>query len=290
MSDNTQTVSSNASEEYKDLSDNQYQCDKSVKLDDDIRHIQLVNNRLICTQRKGITIRSAESLKTLKSLTLDNISRANCSVVTHMDSYLVSSCEPGLCEVDIGGKQPCVFCPGRFISVNIKGNTVYSYDKGNNRVVCVKRCAGGTGWEVVGGVELQYGDGVSVSDVCGCVVTGDHIYVSWRGEESGERCDSVSKHDMSGRQVDRYGSYGKGSYNNAGLLCCPHISCVDGAGRMLVCDWANRRVLVCTDKGEWRVMVVAQGAEGWPVTATVANNIVWVGYTSPNYLHRYIVT
>ena len=55
VSHNTQTVRSDTSEEYKDLFDKQYKCDKSVKLDRFIGHIQHVNNRLICTHHKGIT-------------------------------------------------------------------------------------------------------------------------------------------------------------------------------------------------------------------------------------------
>ena len=173
---------------------------------------------------------------------------------------------------------------------NIKDDTLYSYDRGYKRVLCIKRCAGATGWQVLGGVELQYGDGVSVSEVYRCVVTRDHIYVSWRGKVSGKKCHSVSKHDMSGCQVARYGSYGQGTDSEAGLLCDPCISGVDGAGRMLVCDWGNHRVQVCTDDGEWRVVVVAQEGKGLPFTATAANNTVWVGCKGPNYLHKYTVT
>ena len=54
---------------------------------------------------------------------------------------------------------------------------------------------------------------------------------------SGELCHSVSKHDLSGRQVDRYGSCGLGTDSDAGLLCLPFISGVDGVGRILVCDY-----------------------------------------------------
>ena len=102
-------------------------------------------------------------------------------MVTDRGSYIVSSYDRGLCEVDSRGKQLCVICPGDFKSVNIIGDRVYSYDWGNKRVVCVKRCVGGVGWERVSEVELQYGDGVSDRCVYSCVVTRDHIYVSWDG-------------------------------------------------------------------------------------------------------------
>ena len=130
-----------------------------------------------------------------------------------------------------------------FISVNIKGDTVYSYNRDNKRVVCVKRCVGGVEWQKVNEIELQYGAGVSDPDVFECVVAGVRIYVSWKGEVSGEECHSVSKHDMSGSQVDRYGSYGDRQFfeqnndSDAGLFYFPHISGVDGAGRMHVCDF-----------------------------------------------------
>ena len=289
VSDNTQTVSGSTSEEYKDLFHQQYKCDKSVLLGDGIEHIQLVNNRLICTLRKGITICSAETLQTLQSLTFDTISDATCSEVTDTGCYIVGSYRGGLCEVDSHGKQLCMICPGVFISVNIKDDAVYSYDWGNKRVVCVKRCVGGVGWERVSEVELQYGGGVIVRNVFGCIVTRDHIYMSWRGKLSGKEFYSVSKHDLSGRQVDRYGSYSWVTDSGAGLLGFPLTSGVDRAGRMLVCDGWNR-VLVCSDEDEWRVVGGIWGVEGRPQTATVSNNTVWVGCNYPNYLHKYVVS
>ena len=107
VSHNTQTISSNTSEEYKDLFYKQYKCDKSVKLGGHIEHIQHINNRLICTLPNGITICSAESLETLESFTFHTISDANYSVVTDTGSYIVSSYAHGLCEVDSRGNH-CV--------------------------------------------------------------------------------------------------------------------------------------------------------------------------------------
>ena len=156
--------------------------------------------------------------------------------------------------------------------------------------MCVKRCIGGVGWERVSEVKVQYGDGVRVSGVYRCVVTRDYIYVSWEGQVSGEKCDTVSKHDMSGLQVDRYGSYGKRRDSDAGLLWGPCISGVDGAERMLVCDRDNHRVQVCSDEGDWQVVGGFRGVEGHPLTATVSNNTVWVGGWGPNYLHKYVVS
>ena len=237
----------------------------------------------------GITICSAETLHTLESLALDTISNATCSMVTDRGSYIVSSYDRGLCEVDSRGEQLCVICPGDFMSVNIIGDTVYSYEV-NNSVVCVKRCVSGVGWERVSEVELQYGDGVSDRSVYGCVVTRDDIYVSWGGEMSGRRYDNVSKHDLSGHHVARYGSYGRWTASDAGLLYFPYISDVDGAGRMLVSDRCNDRVQVCSDEGEWWVVGGILGVKGGPLAAAVSNNTVWLGCDYPNYLHKYVVS
>ena len=83
----------------------------------------------------------------------------------------------------------------------------------------------------------------------------------------------------------------KGTDSEAGLLHVAHTSVVwTEAGQMLVCDYGNNRVQVCSDEGEWRVVGGVQKVEGHPRAATVSNNTVWVAGSYPYYLHKYVIS
>ena len=123
------------------------------------------------------------------------------------------------------------------------------------------------------------------------VTVNNCIYVSWWGTyPKGITYHTISKHDMSGQVINRYGVYGRGIDIEACYLRHPLIRGVDSSGRMLVCDFYNRRMLICTNEGEWSVAGEMSDIEGQPRCIVLKNNVVYIGCDTAEHVHKYMLT
>ena len=113
-----------------------------------------------------------------------------------------------------------------------------------------------------------------------------HIYVSDRDNHC------ISLYTASGDYIRRFGSQGSGDRQ----LFYPYGVCVDGSGRVVVCDRGNKRVVRYwweRDVEQWDVILTPQqlgGGSPWCVLITPDSHIVVGTYHSKKLLcYRYIL-
>ena len=165
----------------------------------------------------------------------------------------VAACGSTLLRLDpYGNPRDCITLPGKLRGVAYSPSTD-SYvisDVTKNRLVVIHAktkkifrqfCSRGPG-----DTHFLSPSYIHISETA----SGPHIIVS-----DGDN-DCVKVLDMAGNLIHTYGSSGE----SLGHLSDPRGVCTDKAGRILVCDYKNRRVVACwTDKAgteRWEILVI----------------------------------
>ena len=178
--------------------------------------------------------------------------RRDCLVVSHWDRLLCMDREGGkVREIRVPGARDLwgvVYCEERDVYVvgDIRVHCLWYIDAGSGAVV---RQVGSEG---SGEGQLSYPWYLCHHHVS----EGEcHIYVSNRNNHC------ISVYTASGDYIRRFGSQGSGDRQ----LFYPHGVCVDGSGRVVACDYSDKRVVRYwweRDVEQWDVILTPQQLEG----------------------------
>ena len=185
-------------------------------------------------------------------------------VVKTGTDVIVCDSTTGVHHLNQHGEYLTLICAGCFSDVCLTNtDTIYALEHKERKIHTFVRNQ--NGWVTDTRFKLvKYSNYGHLDKLC---TTKTHLYVS--------SCDTncVFVYTLSGEFRYETGECG----SELGQFNCPYFSDVDSRGKLLLCDWHNRRLKVFdAENRQWSEVSGLQEMQ-WPVCAGVGDEHLWVG-------------